>query len=405
MLCDVVLCVEEDQSMIFGALKAILYLGNICFDEDAGGGSVVSPDTAYCLAEVAQLLGWSEDDLSTAITVRTISVRGEVMVVPLPPDQAVDTRNAFAKEVYGRLFAQIVAHANKSLAFSETNKLHEENESRKKQGKRRLSMQGGQIVSIGLLDIFGFEIFTSNSFEQLCINYGNEKLQQYFINYVLKKEQETYSAEGIVVEEVHPLDNQDILALLEASRSGVFALLDEELRLPQGSDLGFLRKVEKEHKDKTSRFRRDFRMKDDHFEISHFAGTVLYSASNFLDKNKDKLYDHLEELIQKSTVKSFKEVMQQQGADASAAAANNDPSKRGGGASKKQSDTLASRFTGQLQQLVNVLQSSEPHFVRCIKPNNLKSAFSFDSDLVLRQLRYSGVLEVGILIDTCIYVY
>ena len=379
--------------MIFNGLKAILYLGNVLFEEssDGQGGSCVTADTSYCLAEAAQLLGFAEESLSKAITVRTISVPGEVMVVPLAPDQAVDTRNAFVKEIYGRLFAQIVAHANKSLAFAETSKLHSENESRKQQGKRRLSLQGGQVVSIGLLDIFGFEIFTSNSFEQLCINYGNEKLQQYFINYVLKKEQETYSAEGIVVEEVHPLDNQDVLALLESGRIGLFSLLDEELRLPQGSDQGFLRKVEKEHKGKTSRFKRDFRMKDDHFEISHFAGAVLYSAVNFLDKNKDKLYDHLEELIGTSWVPRFREVMSLHAPSTDSTSTGS----KGGGAAKKQLDTLASRFTGQLQQLVDVLQSSEPHFVRCLKPNNLKSPITFDSDLVLRQLRYSGVLEVG----------
>lgn len=383
--------------MIFGALKAILYMGNIAFDEaaDSSGGTVINTDTNFCLLEAAQLLGFTHADFATAITVRTIAVRGDVTVVPLPPEQAVDTRNAFAKEIYGRLFAHIVAHANKSLAFSETSSLHSENETRKKEGKRRLSMQGGQVVSIGLLDIFGFEIFTANSFEQLCINYGNEKLQQYFINYVLKKEQEIYQSEGIVVEEVHPVDNQDVLALLETPRSGMFALLDEELRLPQGSDQGFLRKVEKEHKEKSSRFKRDFRMKDDHFEIKHFAGVVLYSASNFLDKNKDKLYDHLEDLIQKSSITRFKEIMYEQ-SQGQVAEASGEANRKGGGGgqAKKQLDTLASRFTGQLQQLVNVLQSSEPHFVRCIKPNSIKSSFTFDSDLVLRQLRYSGVLEV-----------
>jgi myosin heavy subunit len=231
---------------IFNALKAILHMGNISFEAAASGeGSHIEAAAETSLQQAAWLLGFSESALSGALLNRTLSVRGEVMVVPLNPAQAVDTRNAFSKEVYGRLFAQIVQQANKSLSFSAS-------------GASRSKIKE-KIVSIGLLDIFGFEIFVSNSFEQLCINYGNEKLQQYFINYVLKKEQETYEAEGIDVDKIETIDNEDILQFLEAKKTGLFALLDEELRLPRGSDSGFLKKVEKEHKEKTLRFRQDFR--------------------------------------------------------------------------------------------------------------------------------------------------
>jgi myosin heavy subunit len=234
---------------ILNALKAILHLGNISFEEAASGeGSGILADSLSSLQQAATLLGFPTEDLSGALVNRTLSVRGEVMVVPLDPLQAVDTRNAFSKEIYGRLFAQIVHHANKSLSFKAPSG-----------GKTDKKKKKDKIISIGLLDIFGFEIFVSNSFEQLCINYGNEKLQQYFINYVLKKEQDTYESEGIDVDKIETLDNEDILQFLEAKKTGMFALLDEELRLPRGSDSGFLKKVEKEYKEKTSRFRQDFR--------------------------------------------------------------------------------------------------------------------------------------------------
>ena len=156
--------------MIFNALKAILYLGNLIFEEGqsmSGRCSILSPDTSHCLTCAAALLGFDEHELTQALTTRTIHARGEVMVKPLDIEQAQDTKNAFVKEIYGRLFSYIVTHANKSLAFSTNNELNAQNENRARSGKRRLSMQGGMILSIGLLDIFGFEIFTSNSFEQL----------------------------------------------------------------------------------------------------------------------------------------------------------------------------------------------------------------------------------------------
>lgn len=160
----------EDQQVIFDALKAILYLGNLIFEEGqstSGSCSVLSEDTYHCLRSAATLLGFDENELIQALTTRTIQARGETMIKPLSIEQAQDTKNAFVKEIYGRLFSYIVSHANKSLAFSTNNELNAENANRARSGRRRLSMQGGVILSIGLLDIFGFEIFTSNSFEQL----------------------------------------------------------------------------------------------------------------------------------------------------------------------------------------------------------------------------------------------
>ena len=238
--------------------------------------------------------------------------------------------------------------------------------------------------------IFAFNILCLFS----LITISNEKLQQYFINYVLKKEQETYDEEGIECLRVTPVDNDDVLFLIESKPTGLFSLLDEELRLPQGSDKSFLKKAEKEHKNKSRRFAKDFRMAADTFEISHFAGVVKYDATNFMEKNRDKLYEHLEELLSESSYYDFKVIMDSQAAAALASPSKTSPAAAAsGGKQTKQVNTLVSRFTLQLSELISVLNSSSPHFIRCIKPNNTKSPKHFDADVVLRQLRYSGVLE------------
>jgi myosin heavy subunit len=156
---------------------------------------------------------------------RSIVARGETMEIRLQPVEAMDARNALAKEIYGRLFSHIVGHCNISLKPSVD------------------SARRGVQLSCGLLDIFGFELLQCNSFEQLCINYANEKLQQYFLQFVLKKEQELYDLEGIVVPKVMPRDNEDVLQLIESKSVGMLARLDEEVKIPKGSDNGFLAKV------------------------------------------------------------------------------------------------------------------------------------------------------------------
>lgn len=153
-----------------------------------------------------------------------------------------------------------------------------------------------------------FLVFRCNSFEQLCINFANEKLQQYFLQFVLKKEQEIYDSEGVDVPKVIPRDNEDVLLLCEARGTGIFACLDEEVKIPRGTDAGFLNKIEGHHNKKTaeSRFFRDVKMAKTQFEIRHFAGVVRYESVGFLDKNKDKLYDHLEDLLSEAENPHFR---------------------------------------------------------------------------------------------------
>ena len=218
---------ELDRIAIFNALKAILYSGNIeCGIAADGFSAVISEGSDEWIELMATMLEIDSNRIRHCLLNRSLVARGETMVIPLNPVQAVDTRNALAKEIYGRLFSYIVAHANLSLKPSKED------------------MGRGQIqLCCGLLDIFGFELLQCNSFEQLCINYANEKLQQYFLQFVLKKEQDLYEQEGIVVPRVVPRDNEDVLLLIEAKTIGIFARLDEEVKISKGSDAGFISKV------------------------------------------------------------------------------------------------------------------------------------------------------------------
>jgi myosin-5 len=380
--------------MIFDTLKAILLMGNIMFEN--GETATVTEASKDLVTESANLLGLSPSELENSFLSKRLEIRGEKMNVTLSESGASDTRNAFCKEIYGRLFCQITHQANKSLSVGDDFIGPDD----------PLPLNSANNLCIGLLDIFGFEIFTKNSFEQLCINYGNEKLQQYFIDYVLKKEQEIYLSEGLEFDQINHLDNEDVLSMIESRQGGIFALLDEELKLPKCTDLTFLGKVEKEHNNKPNgRFKRDFRKKAELFEIRHFAGAVTYDVSNFLEKNRDKMHDYLEDLIQSSSRLRFAETMVLHGPRAvlpGSSAPVTSPTKPFGRSSltgsSAQSTTIVSRFSKQLNDLMVLLGMSEPHFVKCIKPNNSKKPEELDIELTLRQLRYSGVLEVRILI-------
>ena len=382
-----------DQWAVFDTLKAIVSLGNVIFDVDNGGTDChIKGESADILLAVAKLIGVEAQRLQMCLTIRTITVRGETMNVALDCSQAVQTRNAFAKEIYGRVFSHIVRKINMALQPSD--------QSASTSITRRPSD-----LCIGLLDIFGFEIFERNSFEQLCINYANEKLQQYFLAYVIKKEQEVYTSEELNIVQVVPRDNEDVLRLLEGKPAGLLPRLDEEVKL-SGNDASYLRKIDRDHNtkadskskdtaDENRRFNRTIKTKPGHFEIRHFAGLVLYDSDGFVEKNKDKLHDHLESLIQEFSNEAIKKMLQEPkklNVETSAKTVRRG-STMGAGSGSSDSPTLSARFQHQLHDLMSILSNSSAHFVRCIKPNNTKQADTLRPSLVLQQLRYSGVLE------------
>ena len=434
----------DDKITIFSALKAVLLLGNIDFSTNAiflptnkskaalvfqsseahDIAAALSEESIDLLMDVSDLLGVPMNQLRSCLLEKTLTIRSEITTIPLDLNDAQDNRNALAKEIYARLFSQIVAQVNQSLtsSFLHTTSIttaattegattsghhsHHHHHHRETKTSPAAAAAAGDDMVIGLLDIFGFEKFKSNSFEQLCINYANEKLQQYFVSYVFKHEQQLYVTEGIP-EQHHPvipidlIDNIAIIQLLEGRPQGLFSRLDDELKLPKSSDENFLRKVDIDHNAKqhsansssgggvASRcgcFMKEPKMPKLQFEVRHFAGVIRYDAKGFLEKNRDKLNDELEDLLASSTKTRFREIMTTHGggptasSSASSSSSGDDSVRQAIGnrgaagplSSSNSSRTLSSKFQSQLSALIGVLELSQPHFIKCIKTNNMK---------------------------------
>jgi len=296
-------------------------------------------------------------------------IRGEPVKVALSPAKASDARDALSKALYGALFDALVSRANEAMR------------------PPPVSTPTGKTLAISILDIFGFEIFEKNSFEQLCINFANEKLQQHFNDNTFKLEEELYASEQVPFEPSKYIDSQVVLDLIEKKPSGLLVILDEELKYPKATDETFLSKAKKAHNG-SPRF--DERVKGGNgktqFLLRHYAGDVSYEAMGFLDKNKDRLYDDLEACMGSSGSAYLRGLFPQPD-NASGGVGGG-----GGGASSKR-ETQGGRFKRQLGSLMASLAATEPQYIRCIKANSLKKPDLFEAPLCLQQLRYSGVFE------------
>eukprot|EP00899_Mesostigma_viride_P010435 jgi/Mesvir1/19393/Mv10427-RA.2 len=248
------------------------------------------------------------------------------------------------------------------------------------------TMETQQKVSgvIEVLDIFGFEAFQTNSFEQLCINLANEKLHQQFLEHVFKHEMEEYRAQGVPIT-IDFADNQGIIDTIERKNTGVFAVLHEQCQLPKGSDEAFLQTINNSLKGapgfSTPKLHRDS------FTINHYAGEVIYCSKNFLEKNKDTLHGDLQAVLDLCGCPLMRSMLGMPEADGDSVKAGG---AKGGG---RNITTVANQFKEQLRALVSVLGSTSPHYVRCIKPNSQQVANCYDPVMVCSQLRYLGVLE------------
>uniref|UniRef100_A0A670ZBQ1 Myosin VIIA n=1 Tax=Pseudonaja textilis TaxID=8673 RepID=A0A670ZBQ1_PSETE len=262
--------------------------------------------------------------------------------------------------IYGRLFVWIVEKINAAIYRPPS---HESKNVRK---------------SIGLLDIFGFENFTVNSFEQLCINFANENLQQFFVRHVFKLEQEEYNLENINWQHIEFTDNQDALDMIAIKPMNLISLIDEESKFPKGTDATMLHKLNSQHKLNIN-YIPPKNNHDTHFGINHFAGVVYYETKGFLEKNRDTLHGDIIQLVHSSRNKFIKQIFQ---ADVAM-----------GAETRKRSPTLSSQFKRSLELLMRTLGVCQPFFVRCIKPNEYKRPMLFDRELCVRQLRYSGMME------------
>ncbi|KAI9102028.1 P-loop containing nucleoside triphosphate hydrolase protein [Phlyctochytrium arcticum] len=344
-----------DQNSLFQALSAILWIGNINFDEAANKESVKIQNVED-LEVVAGLLGINVENLKAAMCYRKLVIRGETSMVPYKLGQAKDTRDSFAKAIYDSLFVRLIEFINRSLTSKEK-----------------------PVNFVGVLDIFGFEVFKLNSFEQFCINYTNEKLQQFFNQFIFKIEQEEYDKEGIKWDKISFQDNAACLDLIEVKPAGILSLLDEETRFPKGSDDSWLAKLETAHQ-KHAHYIKPKTQKGV-FGIKHYAGDVLYTVSSFLDKNKDAIQEELYELVRASKIPYISKIFPKEVQEDSS------KTQRGG------KPTAGAQFRNSLTLLVTTLGATTPHYVRCIKPNQDKEAFLFDEDMVISQLRYSGMLD------------
>ncbi|XP_070536020.1 unconventional myosin-Va-like isoform X2 [Ptychodera flava] len=372
---------ETHQTMIFRVLAAILHFGNVDFIETENEGSKVSPEDDS-LPIVAQLLGIDGSQMKKWLCNRKIATVNEVMVKPLTKPQAFHSRDALVKHIYAQIFDWIVDKINFALHTTQ-----KENS------------------FIGVLDIYGFEMFDWNSFEQFCINYANEKLQQQFTQHVFKLEQEEYVREQIEWSFIDFYDNQPCIDLIE-SKLGILDLLDEECKMPKGNDANWCLKLYDKHLEKSNHFAKP-RTSRTAFIVLHFADKVEYQVQGFLEKNRDMVIeDHLnilkasqfefvaalfrEKEPASPTGKHTKDYNKARSGRGSIRSMTGPPLK---GGLKQHKQTVGSQFRDSLTSLMKTLNATNPHYIRCIKPNDSKTAFEFEPKRAVEQLRACGVLE------------
>ncbi|GFR43085.1 hypothetical protein Agub_g4092 [Astrephomene gubernaculifera] len=392
---------DEQQSAVLATVAAVLHLGNITFanghvegDSSSGheGAVVADAAAAEALETAAELLGVDSGALTEALTTRQIQTPEGPIVMPLTAQAATDARDSMAKVVYARLFEWLVAAVNTAVDEAHN-------------GGTGSSNGGGAAcapghLSIGLLDIYGFESFEVNDLEQLCINLTNEKLQQHFNQHVFKWEQAEYEREGVDWSYISFRDNADVLELLEG-RMGIMDLLDETCRFPKATADDLATKYGSSSAVAgNSRFTR-LKRPATSFSVEHYAGSVTYSTLNFLDKNRDYVVAEHQSLLGRSARPLLQELFAPEGGSSNGggAAGGNGGAGEGNGSgpgrtqNQFQFRSVSSQCRRQLAELMAALSRLQPHYVRCIKPNASNSPGEFDSQYSLQQLRCGGVME------------
>uniref|UniRef100_A0AAQ6A804 Myosin X, like 1 n=1 Tax=Amphiprion ocellaris TaxID=80972 RepID=A0AAQ6A804_AMPOC len=342
---------EEEIRDMFKLLSGVLQLGNIEFM--TAGGAQITTKQGRCSAE---LLGLDAFQLSEVLTQRSIILRGEEICSPLTIEQAVDSRDSVAMALYSQCFSWIILKINQKIKGKENFK------------------------SIGILDIFGFENFEVNRFEQFNINYANEKLQEYFNKHIFSLEQLEYNREGVQWDAIDWMDNAECLDLIE-KKLGLLALVNEESRFPKGTDFTLLEKLHSRHS--TNPYYVKPRLADHQFGIKHYAGEVLYDVRGILEKNRDTFRDDILNMLKDSRLDFIYDLFEKVGS-------RNNEEKMG---TARRKPTVSSQFRDSLHALMATLSVSNPFFIRCIKPNMEKNPNVFSPEVVLNQLRYSGMLE------------
>nr|XP_023008875.1 unconventional myosin-Ib isoform X1 [Maylandia zebra] len=361
---------EDEVQSVLELVAAVLKLGNIEFKPESrcNGTDESRVKDKNDLKEMCELLGIEQSVLERAFSYRTVEAKMEKVSTTLNVAQAYYARDALAKNLYSRLFSWLVTRINESIQA---------------QTKARHKV-------MGVLDIYGFEIFENgdNSFEQFIINYCNEKLQQIFIELTLREEQEEYVREGIEWTNIEYFNNAIICDLIENNQNGILAMLDEEcLRPGTVTDETFLDKLNTicaDHQHFESRLNKNSKFLNDHslphncFRIQHYAGKVLYRVEGFVDKNNDLLYRDLSQAMYKANHSLIKQLFPE-----------GNPAK----VNLKRPLTAGFQFRASVGTLMRNLQTKNPNYIRCIKPNDKKASHIFTDSLVRHQVRYLGLME------------
>jgi len=369
---------EAKIDKVLSLVAGMLHLGQVNFDsvENEAGQEIAVIAEPQILANAASLLGVNEDKLKAALLERILVTRGESITIQLAPEKALDSRDALTKTMYGALFLWVVSEVNQSVIWANESEVRS---------------------STGVLDIFGFECFSINSFEQLCINFTNEALQQQFNKFIFKMEQAEYERESIQWDFISFPDNQDCLDTIQGKKTGILAMLDDECRLgARGNDKNWADRLYKQFipnknqvESENTRFSATAIEKGKSmFTVRHFAGPVKYTATtSFLEKNKDEIPVTAQNLFDSADswlIKDIYEVQKQESQEHSSSDKAGKPAK---------SKTVGQQFKQQLIQLMEKVESTEPHYIRCLKPNDAAKANLMTRRRLTEQLRYGGVLE------------
>ncbi|XP_029815936.1 myosin XVB [Manacus vitellinus] len=359
------ICLSEDQlNSTWAVLAAILQLGNICFtscEKESYEHAAIASDTEIQI--VANLLCVSADFLQSAVTHRVTVTSYDRIFTPLSVEGAIDARDSIAKTLYYLLFEWLLLRINEWLAPWESD------------------------CAVGIVDMHGFEDLGLNSLEQLCINFANEHLQQFFSQTVIAQEEEEYSQEQLAWVPISKMYSESCLDFLTAKPHGILCILDDQTSLTQATDHTFLQKCHYHHGN--SPWYTKPKLPLPVFTVKHYAGPVTYQVHKFLNKNRDQLRPEVLDIFSQSRLKVVSHIFQK------AKAAYSQQRKLGprGKGLKPQASTLVSKFQQSLQDLTAKLRRSHAFFIRCITPNPKKLSNIFDVEYVTCQLRHSGILE------------
>ncbi|CAH0476498.1 unnamed protein product [Peronospora belbahrii] len=361
---------EEQQDVLFEVLAGVIHLGQVKIQSKNNNEESEIVPANQGARNATKLLGISIENLEKALCSRQISVAGDEVTAFLKKDQAEECVGALSKAIYSNVFDWLVETINTSLECNKNMRYH-----------------------VGILDIFGFEHFKHNSFEQFCINYANEKLQQKFTQDIFKSVQLEYEAEGIAWSHIDFADNQDVISVIE-DRLGIISLLNDEVMRPKGNDESLVSKLSTIHKDELDVivFPRTSRTQ---FTIKHYAGAVTYESLGFLEKHKDALLPDLSDLMRGSSKQFIRTIFAEKVGSPLSLRRKSNSSARG---SRVIRGSLAvanvgTQFKDNLNELMTSIRQTKVHYVRCIKPNRNKSPNELDQPMVVSQLRCAGVIE------------